>query len=197
MSDQRRLSQTAGPDLDKKESLNQRERRAAPRFELPIPVSVRQSDGEVARGLIKNISASGVWIENSGFIPEIGSRFSLKLLFLEPSRGIRLRAEVVRYTGSGGFAAKFLSLNPQSESVLRLLLPALADECDDDETVTTWTGELLGRLGPDLHSLLGSLAEENGTNPSDLLKTCTRKGLLKIGDEAVRHPGEPDEEPEE
>ena len=182
---------------DRMESLCLEERRVAPRFELPIPVKIRRPDGFVADARIKNISATGCRIETSKFVPRIGSQFSLKLLFLAPNGSIRLRAQVVRHTGGGEFAARFLSLTPRLEGALRMVLPALASECGDDETVTTWTGELLGRLGPDLHSVLGLLANETGTSPSDLLRACTRKGLLKIGGDTIANPKEPVADPDE
>ena len=135
-----------------------RERRAEKRHELPMPVKI---SGLTVAGIVKNISASGVWIQQAEFRPPIDCSVVVEICPSGAASGIRLRAEVVRYTENDGFAARFVSLGPRDEDALKILLEALDDDDDDDDdSVASWTQALVQRLGPDLLDLFSSIAQD-------------------------------------
>ena len=152
-----------------------RESRSATRYELPIPVKISLRLG--GAGLVRNISTSGVWIEQANFRPPIGCSVHVEISPPDGASGIQLRAEVVRYTENDGFAARFVSLAPRIEHALKIVLEALDD---DDDSIATWTEELVQRLGPDLLDLFSSIAREEAVTTLGLLKRSVRSGCLKI-----------------
>ena len=102
------------------------ERRVAPRHELPFKIGIIYPDRRDC-GRVRNISASGVWIEHAQIQPEIGSMLRIELELEGASSGLEIEAEVVRYTDeAGGFAARFVGMETRSEHALRVLLAAQA-----------------------------------------------------------------------
>ena len=158
-----------------------REGRAEKRHELPMPVKI---SGLTVAGIVKNISAAGVWIQQAEFRPPIGCSVVVEICPSGAASGIQLRAEVVRYTENDGFAARFVSLGPRDENALKILLEAL-DDADDDDSVATWTEALVQRLGPDLLDLFSSIAQDEAVTTVALLKQTVRAGSLKISGRVV------------
>lgn len=159
-----------------------RENPVAPRHELPIPLTIVH-EGAVTRGEVRDISASGIWVWNVSALPPIGSSVRVNVLLMgcsEPS--LQVTAEVVRYTGDGGFAARFVSLDPTAQKALRVGIHGLAArlEDDDDVTVATWSGQVASRLDPELRQLLTCIAASQGKDTRELIRECAHQGLIRF-----------------
>ena len=161
-------------------SARPREKRVAPRYELPIPLTIVH-EGAVTRGEVRNISASGIWVRNVSALPPIGSTIRVNVLLMgcdEPS--LQVTAEVVRYTDDGGFAAGFVSLDPTAQKALRVGIEGLAARLDDDVTVATWSGQVASRLDPELRQLLACIAASQGRDTRELIRECAHRGLIRF-----------------
>ncbi len=153
----------------------------AKRYPLPLPVKIRQGLSKECVGLAQNISKSGIWVERCAIQPIVGAPIRVQLLLFEGNRGLALRAEVVRHTESGGFAARFTSLDQRMQRSLEAVLEGLADQSDDDDDgPPTITRSLALRLEPDVCELLSRIAKSERMDPADLLRECALQGLLKF-----------------
>jgi len=102
-------------------------RRAAARFKLRVPVEYRvQFDVTQGRGLLWNISRSGLRIEQATAPVAPGTKIEVRFSFFPGSFETELSAEVVRRTHMGGFAARFCGLAPHQSDMLLRLLPTVA-----------------------------------------------------------------------
>ena len=127
-------------------------RRIAPRYRLEVPVRI-STDQRRGEGTTADMSASGVRVESSNIRPPDGLKIELRFAFFPNSPPIRISAEVVRTTESGGFAARFYDLDWRMQRVLRAILPTVgAGKVEDpyDDTAS-FSGKLIADLGPELH----------------------------------------------
>ncbi len=125
--------------------------RIAPRYRLQVPVriSANHRNGE---GTTEDMSASGVRVENSNIKPPDGLKIELKFAFFPNSPPIRISAEVVRTTESGGFCARFYDLDWRMQRVLRAILPTVGGKVEDSyDDTASFSGKLVADLGPELH----------------------------------------------
>lgn len=158
-------------------SLHDGERRSAARFRLPLTIGIVHRPIKKSLGLARNISGSGVWIQNAEFRPPMGDRIEVNVLIPGLRQALRLCAEVVRYTGESGFAAQFLFLDSKMQKALQALLEVLAREIQEDEAPTevVLSPELVQRLDPEVERLLELIAEREGRDAEDLLGNCRRR----------------------
>ncbi len=92
------------------------ERRGFPR--LRVPEGVRFSgEGVDGKGLIEDLSLSGIQVVDSDHIPEPGTLVELSLTDEAGSDGLVARGEVVRKTADG-FAVRFTRISPGLQSAL-------------------------------------------------------------------------------
>lgn len=162
------------------------------RYALPLPVKVSRGLSAESRGLARNISRSGVWVEHCSFLPDVGTPIRVEVALFGGRRGLMLRAEVVRHAEGGGFAARFTSLDAQMERALERLLEGLAGEpTAGDSEPPTISGSLALRLGTEVCELLTKIARNEGMDPAELLRECALQGLLKFNGRriSVRSPG--------
>ncbi len=133
---------------DTNESLT---RRIAPRYRLQVPVRISDSQRKGA-GTTADMSASGVRVENSNIRPPDGLKIELRFAFFPNSPPIKISAEVVRTTETGGFAARFYDLDWRMQRVLRAILPTVGGKVEDayDDTAS-FSGKMVADLGPELH----------------------------------------------
>ncbi len=99
------------------------EMRSKQRYGVTIPALMRDAEGNVATGIVENVSASGALLTNVTASIEVGTTGRLRLMNLSqalrtPSQEtIELEAAVVRSTLSG-FALRFLGATRVLEELL-------------------------------------------------------------------------------
>ena len=135
------------------------DKRVGKRYALPLPVRIHHGLSDGCVGLVRNISESGLWVERCAIQPIVGALVRMELLLFRGSRGLSLRAEVVRHTEGGGFAARFTSLDRSTQGSLQAVLQGLADQSDDDDDgPQTMTRSLSLSLGDDVCEVLSRIA---------------------------------------
>jgi hypothetical protein len=97
-----------------------RERRRAPRFSVFVPLEY-QDHGVAGRGFTKNVSRTGVLIEQASSPVPIGADLRLRFSFFLGAFETPFRGEVVRHSEEG-FALQFGSLDEAQLGVLRTAL---------------------------------------------------------------------------
>ena len=95
-------------------------RRAAPRAKGWIPVCIRLGDS-VSTGTIHDMSVSGARIEGCPLMPAEGSELTLSPSLEDRESRLWIRATVVRLVGEGGFAVRFVEMDPVTEELLERL----------------------------------------------------------------------------
>ena len=98
-----------------------RERRRAPRFDVYVPMEY-EDDAVAGRGFTKNVSLSGVLIEQASSPAPIGANLRLRFSFFLGSFETPFRGKVVRHAEEG-FAIQFASLEEAELETLRTALP--------------------------------------------------------------------------
>ncbi len=96
------------------------DRRAAPRLRIQAPMEYRQ-DAETGRGFTKDVSLSGVRIEQASLAVPIETELRLRFSFFLGSFETLFRGNVVRHT-TDGFAVQFGSLDVAQLEILRTAL---------------------------------------------------------------------------
>ncbi len=96
------------------------DRRAAPRLRIQAPMEYGQ-DAETGRGLTKDVSLSGVRIEQASLAVPIETGLRLRFSFFLGSFETLFRGKVVRRT-TDGFALEFGSLDVAQLEILRTAL---------------------------------------------------------------------------
>jgi hypothetical protein len=110
--------------FERRGTVVQEERRAAPRVKLRGPTEYRNS-GVEGNGTVWDISASGARIEEASAPVERGETLGLRSSFFPGSFDVELRGDVVRHTESG-FAVQFVDLGAAQIDFLRRVLPGTA-----------------------------------------------------------------------
>ena len=98
-----------------------RERRRAPRFSVCVPLEYEDHSVE-GRGFTKNVSRSGVLIEQASSPPPIGAGLRVRFSFFLGAFETPFSGKVVRHADDG-FALQFGSLDEAQIEVLRTALP--------------------------------------------------------------------------
>ncbi len=96
------------------------DRRAAPRLRIQAPMEYCQ-DAETGRGFTKDVSLSGVRIEQASLAVPIETDLRLRFSFFLGSFETLVPGKVVRHT-TDGFAAQFGSLDVAQHEILRRVL---------------------------------------------------------------------------
>ncbi len=96
------------------------ERRAAPRLGIQVPMEYGQYY-ETGHGFTKDVSLSGVRIEQASLAVPIETELRLRFSFFLGSFETLFRGEVVRRTADG-FAVQFASLDEAQLEILRTAL---------------------------------------------------------------------------
>ncbi len=97
------------------------ERRRAPRFSVCSPMEY-EDHSETGRGITKNVSLSGVLIEQASSPAPVGANLRLRFSFFLGSFATVFRGKVVRHAEEG-FAIQFASLEEAEREILRRALP--------------------------------------------------------------------------
>ncbi len=105
--------------------MSTKDRRAAPRLRIQAPMEYGQ-DAETGRGFTKDVSLSGVRIEQASLAVPIETDLRLRFSFFLGSFDTLFRGEVVRHT-TDGFAVQFRSLDEAQLEILRRALEPGAD----------------------------------------------------------------------
>jgi len=149
------------------------DRRVAPRYLIEAPVRVRS--GTVSKmGRVRDMSSTGVRIEDVDLQPPEGTRLQLEFSFFKDSPPVTLAGEVVRKTETGGFCVKFRTVDSRIRAVLRVVLPKVASERATDEQITTYSGEFVTRVGRELHREFGEAARAAGLQVNEWIKDRLR-----------------------
>ena len=96
------------------------DRRPAPRLRIQAPMEYDQ-DAETGRGFTKDVSLSGVRIDQASLAVPIETELRLRFSFFLGSIETRFRAKVVRRT-TDGFAVQFSSFDVAQLETLRTAL---------------------------------------------------------------------------
>ncbi len=96
------------------------EQRAAPRSSIQVPTEYENS--HMGSGFTKNVSISGVRIENASVSIAIQTQIRLRFSFFKGSFDTIFQGTVVRHTGDG-FAVQFGDMGEAQLEVLRRILP--------------------------------------------------------------------------
>ena len=91
--------------------------RAATRYPVAIAVAFGGRHELSLEGMISDLSTSGARVEGAGAPPEPGTMVQLELS-LPDDPALRILSRVVRETESGGFAVKFVELDPHARKIL-------------------------------------------------------------------------------
>jgi hypothetical protein len=142
-----------------------RDKRAAPRYALNVPVDIA-CGGSERKGQVHDISALGIRVEKAGLQPSEGTVVSLKLSLYANSIPLSFEARVVRHTGTGGFCVEFVNLDARVERVLRSVLPKIAAPITDDAAAVT-SGKFELDIGSDLHEQIAEIARGRGVETID------------------------------
>lgn len=138
------------------------ERRTAPRFAFKAPVEILTA-GSRETGTVWDMSASGARIEKPSWKPVEGQPVTLRLAFLPGSLPILLTGTIVRKTKLGGFGIRFAKLNPRTRQILLRILPKVSNErVDSQEQQTTYSGQMLLSIGPEIQQACIQAAESAG-----------------------------------
>jgi hypothetical protein len=149
------------------------DRRVAPRYLIDAPVRIRV--GNVCKsGKVRDMSSTGVRIEDVDLQPPEGTRLQLEFSFFKDSPAVPLAGEVVRKTDTGGFCVEFRAVDPRTKAVLRVVLPKVAGERTYDEQITTYSGEFVARVGRELHREFGEAARASGLQVNEWIKDRLR-----------------------
>ncbi len=97
------------------------QRPRAPRFSVYVPMEY-ENRAVAGRGFTKNVSLSGVLIEQASSPAPIGASLRLLFSFFQGSFETPLRGKVVRHA-EDGFAIQFASLEEAQLKILRTALP--------------------------------------------------------------------------
>ena len=92
-----------------------------PRFDLRAPVAYSGEPG-TGRGLIWNISTSGLRIEAASVEAPLGTELRIRASYFAGSSEVTLHGRVVRHT-EGGFAVQFENLPFEAQELLNQILP--------------------------------------------------------------------------
>ena len=98
------------------------ERRVARRFSIQAPTEYEHAKTPVGTGHTKNLSVSGVLVEDTSAELPIDTELRMRFSFFSGSFATAFTAAVVRYTESG-FAARFVHLDTAQIEVLQRALP--------------------------------------------------------------------------
>ena len=101
-----------------------RERRRAQRFSVKVPMEY-EDHTLAGRGFTRNVSVSGVRIEQASQSVPIGMQLGLRFSFFLGSYETLFTGEVIRRT-EDGFAVQFGNLDPAQLNTLRTALPSVA-----------------------------------------------------------------------
>ncbi len=96
------------------------ERRVAPRLSIEVPMEYGQDAG-TGRGFTKDVSLSGVRIEQASLAVPIETELWLRFFFFRGSLKTLFPGKVVRHT-TDGFAVQFGSLDVAQLEILRRVL---------------------------------------------------------------------------
>ena len=93
---------------------------------FPAHVRAEFRCGELSgRGRLVQLSTSGALLEEVDRQPPTGQSLSLLLYLVSSTEPLKVSAEIVRHTETGGFEATFSKLNARTSQGLRTLLPRL------------------------------------------------------------------------
>ena len=92
----------------------------APRFGVYVPMEY-EDHSVTGRGFTKNVSLSGVLIEQASWPAPIGASLRLRFSFFQGSFETPFRGKVVRHAEEG-FAIQFASLEESEREILRTAL---------------------------------------------------------------------------
>jgi len=175
-----------GPDQEPA-TLPGSDRRVAPRYLIDAPVRIRC--GNVCkRGKVRDMSSTGVRIEDIDLQPPEGTRLQLEFSFFKDSPPVPLAGEVVRKTDTGGFCVEFRAVDSRTRAVLRVVLPKVASERTTDEQITTYSGEFVARVGRELHREFGEAARAAGLHVNEWIKDRLRAAAeVDLAEARKRH----------
>ena len=97
------------------------DRRAAPRLSIQVPAEYEYRTSAWGTGFTENVSTSGVLVEHTSAASPIDREMRMRFSFFDGSFGTVFTAAIVRYT-KGGFAIRFVDLEPTQIDVLRRAL---------------------------------------------------------------------------
>ncbi len=97
------------------------EERRAPRFSIQVPTEYEYRTSTWGTGLTENVSTSGVLVEHTSAASPIDAEMRMRFSFFHGSFDTVFTGAVVRYT-EGGFAVRFVHLEPTQIDVLRRTL---------------------------------------------------------------------------
>lgn len=93
----------------------------AARREVHLPAEFVAGGGPLGSGRIKDLSTTGARIEETDLCPEVGSSLVVALSAIALATSVKVYAEVVRETETGGFCVHF-QLGDSKQRMLRLMM---------------------------------------------------------------------------
>ncbi len=93
----------------------------APRREVKVPVAFAAGGGLSGSGVVADLSTTGARVEDIDLLPGVGNSL---VVSLSPAAGctpVKLYADVVRETDTGGFCVRF-HLADSKQRMLRLMM---------------------------------------------------------------------------
>ena len=177
------LGRPSGADDQDPPTIPIRDRRSAPRFIFQVPVLLRVGH-QSGRGKVHDMSSTGARIENANLEPTEGAKIRLGFRFFENSPPIELNADVVRKTQSGGFCVHFRAVDQRTRRALTTLLPKLGSGRFEQVDSRMYTGELVARLGADVHRACAEAAQAANMPLNDWIKARLRDTALQEMEEA-------------
>jgi len=138
-------------------------------------------------GTVQDMSSTGARVEGATFEPTEGARVDLELALFQDSEAIRLQAQVVRKTETGGFAVCFLAPDPRTQQLLRAALPKAGKARVLGETESRYSGQFVTQLGSELHRSCAEAAEAQGKTLEEWIRTSLGSASLAAADDVRRH----------
>ena len=93
----------------------------APRREVKVPAAFAAGGGMTGNGGVTDLSTTGARIEDADHFPGVGNSLVVSLSPVPGCTPVRVYAEVVRETETGGFCVRF-HLADSKQRMLRLMM---------------------------------------------------------------------------